>query len=336
MPRKDRRLERIIRRNYKGFSKLLFAFLLVFVFTFLLVSIIIQEDKPAPRVQIIAETEKVEIEVLDVSSMEELIDEVIVEEIEPEQEQLYGLYEEDLPEDVVETPKVIKVEKEFALLAIVIDDMGISHKRTGEISEISAPLTASFLTYGTDLKRQVEGARASGHEIIVHIPMEAKTNKETAPDVLTTKMSAEEIQANLKKMLDKFESFEIKGCNNHMGSLFTEDKKSMEAVMEVLKERGMFFLDSKTSSKSVGEKVAHKQGVPVVRRQVFLDNENNLEYILGQLKIAEKSAKKNGVAIAIGHPKSQTIKALQEWIPTLEEKGIKLVHLSEIVKLQNP
>ena len=120
-----------------------------------------------------------------------------------------------------------------------------------------------------------------------------------------------------------------------MGSKFTEDRRAMSDIMKVLAEHDLFFLDSKTTAKSVGQEVAKTYGVDYATRHVFLDNNNDKAYILGQLRATEKIAKKNGYAVAIGHPKSQTYVALKEWLPTLEEKGIKLVPMSEIVELRN-
>ncbi len=220
------------------------------------------------------------------------------------------------------------------VIAVVIDDMGISQIRTADIISLHAPLTASFLTYGKNLDEQVNRSREAGHEIMIHTPMEALNPVDTAPDVLTTKMTPEEIQTNLKVMLDKFR--DVKGINNHMGSKLTEDKTRMLAVMEVLKERGLFFLDSKTSAKSRAEEAAAESGISYAHRHVFIDNNNNKEYILGQLARAENVARKNGYAIAIGHPKTQTYAALKEWIDTLPDKKLKLTHLSDIIKVLNP
>lgn len=217
------------------------------------------------------------------------------------------------------------------VVAVVIDDMGISPKRTADIISLKAPLTSSFLTYARKLPEQVAAARSAGHEIMIHVPMQAKSNKDAAPDVLTTKMPPEEIRQRLEAMLSKFDG--VKGINNHMGSLFTEDSERLGAVMEVLKEHELFFLDSKTSARSVGREAAGKHGVVYAHRHVFLDNENNVDYINGQLRLTERIARKNGYAVAIGHPKSGTFQALAAWLPELEKKGIKLVPMSKIVEV---
>lgn len=262
---------------------------------------------------------------------------------------LEQLYEEELPEDVIENkplhnPKLAELNivpahkppyfGDKPVLAVVIDDMGISLKRTADIASLQAPLTVSFLTYGRKLDEQVENSRRAGQEVMIHVPMEAQKAVDAAPDVLTTQMSNEEIQNNLKVMLGKFQG--IRGINNHMGSRLTEDKERMLAVMAVLKEQGLFFLDSKTSPKSTAETAAKESGIAYAHRHIFIDNNNDKDYILGQLAKAENVARRNGYAIAIGHPKTQTYAALKEWLPQLPEKGLVLMPLSRIVAELNP
>lgn len=220
------------------------------------------------------------------------------------------------------------------VIAVVIDDMGINQRRTNDIMHLKAPLTASFLTYGSKLEAQVDKAIKAGHEIIVHVPMEPKRKANLAPDTLTTKMDETEIKLGLESMLKKFKG--VRGINNHMGSQFTEDKERMSYVMEILRDKNLFFLDSKTSAQSVGRSVAVDNHVSYAHRHVFLDNENDVEYIDKQLRLAEEIARRNGYVVAIGHPKSATYLALQKWLQTLPNKRLKLVHLSDIVAVLNP
>ena len=260
------------------------------------------------------------------------------------------LYEEELPDDIIDETIIIKKGKlkNFNLvpshkppywgtvpkIVIIIDDMGISAKRTADISGLSYPLTVAFLSYGKNLTSQMEKSYQSGQEVMLHTPMEAFSKVEEAPDVLTTKMSLAEIRDNFEAMLNKFPS--VRGVNNHMGSKLTEDIDRMKVIMEVLKERNMYFLDSKTSSKSRAEEAASSVGIAYAHRHVFLDNNNDKAYVLGQLRQVERLAKKNGYAIAIGHPKSQTYEALKEWLPQIQAKGFELIHLSDAIKVLNP
>lgn len=271
------------------------------------------------------------------------------------QDILDKIYEEELPDNIIDENagnmythinhtkitklKIIPLKKppyfgEKPVVAIVIDDMGVSQRRTKDITSLQAPLTASFLTYSSNLAPQIENARQAGHEIMIHVPMEAQKKVDTAPDVLTTQMTPEELRQNFSAMLAKFHG--IKGVNNHMGSKLTEDEPRMEVIMDVLKKHNLFFLDSKTSAKSKAETAAKNRRVAYGHRHVFLDNNNDKAYILGQLALTEKLARKNGYAIAIGHPKSQTYEALKDWLKTLEEKHIRLIHLSEIMAVLNP
>lgn len=215
-------------------------------------------------------------------------------------------------------------------IAIVIDDMGASPVRTNEIIALKAPLTSSFVTFAAQLNKQTARAEQAGHELMIHVPMQPKSDIFVSNDVLTIDMTEAQISQAFAQMLKKFHH--VVGVNNHMGSRFTEHADKLVPVMKLLAKSGLFFLDSKTTAQSQGESVAKKYGVPSVHRHVFLDNENNLEYILRQLELTEKIARQNGYAIAIGHPKTQTSKALSAWLKTLDKKYIELVHLSELVR----
>lgn len=234
-------------------------------------------------------------------------------------------------------PRIIadKINAEKPLIAVVIDDMGINRKRTLDIISLKAPLTSSFLTYGQTLDKFAANAESAGHEIMIHAPMEPKVKADLAPDTLMTDMSEEQIEKRFEDMLAKFNNIKVSGINNHMGSKFTEDKERLGYVMKILKQRGMFFLDSKTTAKSKGKELAEVDGVDYAARDVFLDNENDYAYIMRQLEKTEKIARKKGFAVAIGHPKSQTYLALKDWLKTLPDKGVKLVHVSEIVAATN-
>lgn len=273
-----------------------------------------------------------------------------INDIELPSQVIYDFYEEKLPEDVIlpsvpqtSHPKINSIKIELSrkppyfgkepLIAIVIDDMGVSYRRTANISSLEYPLTSSFLTYVNNLDKQIAAAQKSGHEIMAHLPMEPQASLNVSPDVLTVKMDSEQVTHGLREMLDKFDG--IKGVNNHMGSKFTEDEERMNVVMKELSARNLFFLDSKTTSKSVGEKTASQNNVKYVSRNVFLDNRDKFDYVMRQLRQVEKIARQKGYAIAIGHPKAQTYNALKVWLPTVKSRGLKLVPLSHIVKISN-
>lgn len=258
----------------------------------------------------------------------------------------------DLALDVEEDPHVLEsnvaepeVDEDEApaatengeyVISIVIDDMGINQQRTKDIIAIQAPLTSSFLTYGKNLEELCKAAENAGHEVMLHAPMEPKVEAALAPDTLKIEMSDEEIKDGFLNMLGKFEGVDLKGINNHMGSRFTESAPKLDVVMKILKDKNMFFLDSKTSEYTTGDKVAALEGVRYLSRDVFLDNQNDYEYVLKQLQKLEKIALKQGYAVGIGHPKSATVEALTDWLKDLEGKPIKLVALSELMDMKNP
>lgn len=228
-----------------------------------------------------------------------------------------------------------KIETEIPLIAIVIDDMGINQKRTKDILSLRAPLTASFLTYGKNLNALADEAVRAGHEIMIHAPMEPKNAANLAPDTLKTAMDQEQIEQLFQTMLDKFEGINVSGINNHMGSKFTEDAEKLGYVMHMLKNHNMYFLDSKTTAKSKGRELALEENIDYAARDVFLDNVNEYDAIMKQMREAEKIAKKKGFAVAICHPKSQTFRVLHDWLQKHDEKEFRLVHLSEIVQKIN-
>ena len=216
-------------------------------------------------------------------------------------------------------------------IAIVIDDMGIDKKRSARVIALPAPLTLSFLTYATGLKRQTAAARAAGHELLLHIPMEPRgRNVDPGPNVLLGKLPAKELRRRLTWGLNRFGSYV--GVNNHMGSKFTADRAAMTVVIEEVKRRGLLFLDSRTAGGTVGSTLARQNGVPFADRNVFLDNQNDPAAVRQRLSEVEALARRTGVAIAIGHPRDATLKALGRWIGEARKRGFQLVPLSAVVK----
>ena len=218
-------------------------------------------------------------------------------------------------------------------IAIVIDDAGVDRKRTAAAIALPAPVTIAFLTYAGALPKQVKAARDAGHEIMVHMAMEPlNSSVDPGPNVLLSKSDEAEILKRLTWGLDRFTGYV--GINNHMGSRFTADPVGMNVVMRELKRRGLLFLDSRTSGSSVGPSVALANDVPFTQRNIFLDNVPTLEAVNTQLRLMEQFARRNGYAVAIGHPRDATITALSQWMAVIAEKGFVLVPISTIVARQ--
>ena len=224
---------------------------------------------------------------------------------------------------------VEKVDK--PVIAVIIDDMGVDMIRTQKILELDYPLTVSYLTYAPNLQSQINHAKEANNEILLHVPMQAlNDNYDYGGEYLSTNNSKNRNLEILKAQLDKAEGYI--GINNHMGSKFTSDESQLSMVIEELDRRGLSFIDSLTTSQSKGDIVAKDTKIPYATRDVFLDDSNKLEDIKKSLKYLETIAKKRGFAVAIGHPRTNTIKMLKAWLPTLQKKGIELVPISYIIK----
>lgn len=218
------------------------------------------------------------------------------------------------------------------MIAIVIDDMGVDRNRSEHMwDDIPAPLTLSFMTYAHDLDEQTQAARARGHELMLHMPMEpSSVTIDAGPNVLMTTMPDTEIRNLANWGMDRFAGFI--GVNNHMGSHFTEDSHAMHIVLQEIQKRGLLYLDSRTSSHTVGPKVARELGMAALERNVFLDNDNVPAKVLNQLQEVERLARQHGHAIAIGHPRDATIRVLKDWIPEARARGLAIVPISTLMK----
>jgi len=263
------------------------------------------------------------------------------------------LYEEALPGDIyipapipqVTSPPIIEetppdwlrfaakspVTVDLPMVALVIDDLGIDRRRSEKVLALPTPLTLAFLPYARKLEDITTRARSVGHELMVHVSMEPSSEAaDPGPNVLKTGMVPEELKERIDWALSQFKGYV--GINNHMGSRFTADIDGMTVVMAELKQRGLLFLDSRTAGGTVGGRLASEAGVPFAERNVFLDNINEEAAVEEQLGQLERTARKNGWAIGIGHPKDATIAVLSRWIPKMEERGVVLAPLTAIIK----
>ncbi|MBI3418775.1 MAG: divergent polysaccharide deacetylase family protein [Proteobacteria bacterium] len=214
-------------------------------------------------------------------------------------------------------------------IAIVIDDVGLTSEGSQEAIALPAGVTLSFFPYAPHVQQQVDTAHAAGHEVFMHIPMEAMGSEDPGPGTLRVGMSEDELRAAIEKNLSAFTGYV--GVNNHMGSRFTADEAGMRPLMEALKARELMFLDSRTTVSTKGEDLARELGVPVTRRHVFLDNEMDEESIANQFAALLKLADRQGMAVAIGHPHHVTLATLARLLPYLSPR-YELVPVSALVK----
>ncbi|MEG3637988.1 divergent polysaccharide deacetylase family protein [Magnetococcus sp. PR-3] len=248
------------------------------------------------------------------------------------------IYEEDLSDDidksevpVVEEKKPTPTPSRMAKIAVIIDDLGYNGSVGRGIVRLPADITLAVLPGGPYSRQLVNMADKKGQEIILHQPMQPKgyPRVNPGPGALLEGMEPDEVTEILNKNLKAFP--EVVGINNHMGSALTENRKVMNAVMKVLVRRELYFVDSRTSPRSVAYRSALAHGVPRAKRSVFLDNKRTVEAILKRLKETERIALRTGSAIAIGHPYGVTLKALKQWLPGLQKRGIMVVRASSLL-----
>lgn len=218
------------------------------------------------------------------------------------------------------------------MIAIVLDDLGLNRPGTRRAIALPGPLTLSFMTYANDLPHLTSAARAAGHELMLHVPMEPQgANYDPGPNVLSDSLGVGELHERLNWGLARFDGFV--GINNHMGSRFSTSSEGMYAVMRTLRARGLLFLDSVTSPASVGAAMAARVGVPFARRDVFIDNVwNDPGAIARQLDRVERLARTRGYAVAIGHPHRATLDVLETWLLEARRRGFEFVPVSAIVR----
>lgn len=212
-------------------------------------------------------------------------------------------------------------------VAIVIDDLGPNKQMAIEVLKLKGPLTLSILPQQDHSAWIAEEGHRLGRDIMIHIPMEAARPLRLGKGGLYTWMTDREISRTIEEDIRSVPY--VKGANNHMGSLLTRDERVMNTVISELKGRGLFFLDSLTTPESAGFRLAKAQGIKSVRRDVFLDDSDDPADIEVQWNRLIKEAKQRGHAIALGHPKKNTIDFLQKALG--RNKEVTIVPVSELI-----
>jgi len=215
-------------------------------------------------------------------------------------------------------------------IALIIDDIGCSVSRARQFLELGLPITYSILprlSHSIDLACEIHRC---GHEVMLHQPMEPYNSRlDPGPGALYVGDSAEKIAGVVEGNIEQVPF--ATGINNHMGSRFTSSEREMKETLRVVEKTGLFFVDSLTSSRSVAYKTARGFHMAAAARNIFLDNVHHEADILSQLLKLKRHALKYGRAIGIGHPFSETARAIGFFSGALKESGITLVHVSSVI-----
>jgi uncharacterized protein len=222
-----------------------------------------------------------------------------------------------------------------AELAIILDDLGHDRGSADSVLALPFPVTISVLPHLPLSSEVAEEAYRRGDQVMLHLPMESLSEGDPSegavPELVELRlgMNQGQIASAVDSMLETVPH--AAGVNNHQGSRATSDPALMQALMPVLRQHGLFFIDSRTTAATVAFDTAEADGVRAASRKVFLDDNPTRDAVLAQLDLAARDAQRDGSAIAIGHPHPATIAALSEAVPALESRGFRLVFASDLV-----
>jgi polysaccharide deacetylase 2 family uncharacterized protein YibQ len=217
-------------------------------------------------------------------------------------------------------------------VAIIIDDMGLSLEALKELCDLGQPITISILPYSPYAEETARIAQENGLEVMLHLPGESLNHEEgnnSTPGLIKSGMSEEEIRSQVEDSLSRVPF--ARGINNHMGSKITQEEPVMRPILDLLKSRGLYFIDSRTTADTIAFDLAHKMGLRAAYRNIFLDSSVGVDYSKEQIIKLFRLSQKTGRAIAIGHPFPETLQALRENIHLLKAYRVKPVLASEII-----
>ena len=221
-------------------------------------------------------------------------------------------------------------------IALIIDDLGNQHEQGQRAVHLPGPVACSFLPYGPFTRALASQAHKQNKEVLLHLPMEAAAHEQALNEkgVLTLNMTRQQFLTTLQLDLDAVPF--VSGLNNHMGSLLTRHPGHMAWLMQSISEQGpLFFVDSRTTDRTVAARLAREYGVPSTERNVFLDNELEPEAIRAEFRRLLDIARRQGFALGIAHPREQTLQVLREEIEKLESQGVELITVARLIELQN-
>ncbi len=224
----------------------------------------------------------------------------------------------------------IEISSSRPKIAIIMDDMGRSLATLERLLDMDLMITPAILPESTNATRAARLLQNAGREYMIHIPMQPKSYPRTnpGPNALLLGQSEMKIRQLMRRYMDQVPG--AAGGNNHMGSRYTEERGPMRVVLDELRQGGQFFIDSKTIPSSVAYDEARRAGLPTAVRNIFLDNEENIAYIRGQIRKMVRLSDAKGEVIAICHPYSETLEAFRQELGWLKQQQVDFVAASAV------
>jgi polysaccharide deacetylase 2 family uncharacterized protein YibQ len=216
-------------------------------------------------------------------------------------------------------------------ISIIIDDLGNRQQADQRAVTLHGAVTCAFLPHAPHTGRLAKLAYRLNKEIMLHAPMQSARGNRLGAGSLTLDMTHSEFSHTLQRALASVPH--VRGINNHMGSLLTRHPGHMTWLMEEIKRHGkLFFVDSRTTPKTVAYQLANENGVPSARRDVFLDASRDADAIDAQFDQLLRVARRRGAALAIGHPYAETLEVLEQRLYLLEEQNVRLIPVSKMIE----
>jgi polysaccharide deacetylase 2 family uncharacterized protein YibQ len=219
------------------------------------------------------------------------------------------------------------------LVAIIVDDIGYDRRAAYRLLDLDAPLTFSILPFGPFSRKLAVEAKSRGREIMLHLPMEPREFPAVnpGPGALLSRMTPDELIDQLNADLEMVPG--LKGVNNHMGSGLSTSSERMRQIFTVLKKRGLYYVDSRTTAETVARPSARLLQIAFAERDIFIDHIETETFIRGQLKRLIKRARDQGYAIGIAHPHAVTCDVLADVLPELK-RAAEMVPASMVVEAE--
>jgi uncharacterized protein len=219
-------------------------------------------------------------------------------------------------------------------VAVIIDDVGFDLRIVEELAGIPAPIAFAVLPHTAHAVEAARLLHTAGKEILLHLPMEPRSYPGESPGAgaLMADMDEGEIRRQIREDLAAVPF--VSGVNNHMGSRFMEDEARLAFVMEELREKGLFFVDSRTAADSRGRESAGRARVRFAARDVFIDHDPGYAAALENLTGAFRQGRRNGAPVMmIGHPHMETVRAIRDALPFWKKEGVKMIPVSAYLRI---
>lgn len=217
-------------------------------------------------------------------------------------------------------------------IALIIDDLGDQHIPGHQAVALPGPVACAFLPFGHYTRKLARQAHSRGKEVMLHLPMQSVADDPVDLNGIVLDMTQQQLKRTLQTVLAAVPH--VSGVNNHRGSLITRHPGHMTWLMQSIREHGdLFFVDSRTTAATVALRIAAEYGIPSIERKVFLDTDRQPDAVLAQFRRLVDIARRDGTALAIGHPYPETLGVLSQELARLDDYNVDMVSVKRLIEI---